>query len=143
LPSRSYPNGVFATNLVGFTQANNANDQNSNISGVMGIEKYFNKILAGRDGKKITKVDNSGNELPDSQVIEKSSADGSNVYLTLNSKIQQYTEILAQNIDEKYEPKDLQILVMNAKTGAIEAATQRPTFNPTTGKALILAGVIH
>ncbi|MBL3530322.1 penicillin-binding protein [Companilactobacillus zhachilii] len=136
LPSRSYPNGVFATNLVGFTQANNANDQNSNISGVMGIEKYFNKILAGRDGKKITKVDNSGNELPDSQVIEKSSADGSNVYLTLNSKIQQYTEILAQNIDEKYEPKDLQILVMNAKTGAIEAATQRPTFNPTTGKGL-------
>ncbi|CAJ1186304.1 penicillin-binding transpeptidase domain-containing protein [Companilactobacillus nantensis] len=136
LPSRSYPNGVFATNLVGFTQANNANDQNSNISGVMGIEKYFNKILAGRDGKKITKVDNSGNELPDSQVIEKSSADGSNVYLTLNSKIQQYTEILAQSIDEKYEPKDLQILVMNAKTGAIEAATQRPTFNPTTGKGL-------
>lgn len=136
LPSRSYPNGIFATNLVGFTKADNANDANSNISGVMGVEKYFNKLLSGRDGKKITKVDNSGNELPDSEVIEKSSADGSNIYLTLNSKIQQYTEILAQNIDEKYAPKDLQILVMNAKTGAIEAATQRPTFNPTTKKGL-------
>ncbi|MFC6176019.1 penicillin-binding transpeptidase domain-containing protein [Companilactobacillus huachuanensis] len=136
LPSRSYPNGIFATNLVGFTKADDANDANSNISGVMGIEKYFNKLLAGRDGKKITKVDNSGNELPDSQVIEKSSADGSNIYLTLNSKIQQYTEILAQDIDEKYAPKGLQILVMNAKTGAIEAATQRPTFNPTTKKGL-------
>ena len=136
LPSRSYPNGIFAANLVGFTKADNANDANSNISGVMGIEKYFNKLLSGRDGKKITKVDNSGNELPDSEVIEKSSADGSNIYLTLNSKIQQYTEILAQNIDEKYAPKDLQILVMNAKTGAIEAATQRPTFNPTTKKGL-------
>ncbi|WP_119326934.1 penicillin-binding transpeptidase domain-containing protein [Companilactobacillus musae] len=136
LPSRSYPNGVFATNLVGITKADNANDQNSNISGVMGIEKYFNKVLSGRNGKKITKVDNSGNELPDSQVIEKSSADGSNIYLTLNSKIQQYAEILAQTVDEKYAPKDLQILVMNARTGAIEAATQRPTFNPTTGKGL-------
>ena len=136
LPSRSYPNGVFATNLVGITKADNANDKNSNISGVMGIEKYFNKMLSGRDGKKITKVDSSGNELPNSQVIEKSSADGSNIYLTLNSRIQQYAEILAQNIDEKYEPKNLQILVMNAKTGAIEAATQRPTFNPTTGKGL-------
>ena len=67
----------------------------------MGVEKYFNKILGGRDGKKITKVDSNGNELPDSQVIEKRSADGSNIYLTLNSKIQQYSEILAQTIDEK------------------------------------------
>jgi len=136
LPSRSYPNGVFATNLVGITKADNANDQDSNISGVMGIEKYFNKMLSGHNGKRITKVDFNGNELPNSQVIEKNSADGSSIYLTINSRIQQYAEILAQTTEEKYEPKDLQILVMNAKTGAIEAATQRPTFNPTTGKGL-------
>ncbi|WP_125762662.1 penicillin-binding transpeptidase domain-containing protein [Companilactobacillus hulinensis] len=136
LPSRSYPNGVFATNLVGITKADNANDENSNISGVMGIEKYFNKLLTGKNGKKINKVDSKGNELPDSQVIEKNSVDGSNIYLTLNSRIQQYTEILAQNISDKYAPKNLQIVVMNAKTGAIEAATQRPTFNPTTGKGI-------
>jgi penicillin-binding protein 2B len=136
LPSRSYPNGVFATNLVGITKADDANDKNSNISGVMGIEKYFNKVLSGKNGKQITKVDKNGNELPGSQMIEKKSSDGSNVYLTLNSKIQQYAEILAQTVEEKYEPKNLQILVMNAKTGAIEAATQRPTFNPTTGKGL-------
>lgn len=136
LPSRSYPNGVFATNLVGITKADDVNDQNSNISGVMGIEKYFNKMLSGQNGKKITKVDFNGNELPNSQVSEKKTSNGSNVYLTLNSKIQQYAEILAQETAEKYEPKNLQILVMNAKTGAIEAATQRPTFNPTTGKGL-------
>lgn len=136
LPSRSYPNGVFATNLVGITKADNANDTNSNISGVMGIEKYFNKILTGKNGKRITKVDSNGNELPGSQIVEKSSIDGSNIYLTLNSRIQQYAEILAQDITDKYVPKNLQIVVMNAKTGAIEAATQRPTFNPTTKKGL-------
>ncbi|WP_225972203.1 penicillin-binding transpeptidase domain-containing protein [Companilactobacillus allii] len=136
LPSRAYPNGVFATNLVGITKADDANDKNSNISGVMGIEKYFNKMLSGKNGKRVTKVDSKNNELPDSQVIEKSSVDGSNIYLTLNSRIQQYTEILAQEISDKYAPKNLQVIVMNAKTGAIEAATQRPTFNPTTGKGL-------
>nr|WP_225426992.1 penicillin-binding transpeptidase domain-containing protein [Companilactobacillus kedongensis] len=136
LPSRAYPNGVFATNLVGMTQADDPNDSNSNISGVMGIEKYFNKMLSGINGKKITKQDSNGNELPNSQVVEKNAVDGTNVYLTLNSRIQQYSEILAQNIDEKYEPKNLQVVVMNAKTGQIEAATQRPTFNPTTGKGL-------
>lgn len=136
LPSRAYPNGVFATNLVGITKADNANDTNSNISGLMGIEKYFNKLLSGKDGKRITKVDSNGNELPNSQVVEKSSVDGSNIYLTLNSRIQQYAEILAQDISDKYAPKNMQIVVMNAKTGAIEAATQRPTFNPTTGKGM-------
>ncbi len=136
LPSRSYPNGVFATNLVGITKADNVNDKNSNISGVMGIEKYFNKILSGKNGKKITKVDGNGNELPNSQKNEVESADGTNIYLTLNSKIQQYAEILAEEADEKYQPENLQVIVMNAKTGAIEAATQRPTFNPTTGKGL-------
>ncbi|MFD1418756.1 penicillin-binding transpeptidase domain-containing protein [Companilactobacillus keshanensis] len=136
LPSRAYPNGVFATNLVGITQADDPNDSNSNISGVMGIEKYFNKMLSGVNGKKITKQDSNGNELPNSQVVEKNAVDGTNVYLTLNSRIQQYAEILAQNVEEKYEPKNLQVVVMNAKTGQIEAATQRPTFNPTTGKGL-------
>lgn len=135
-PSRAYPNGVFATNLVGITKSDATNKDQSNLNGVMGIEKYFNKLLTGVNGKKITKVDNSGNELPNSQVIEKNSSDGSDVYLTLDSRLQQYTEILAQTIDEKYAPKDLQILVMNAKTGEIKAATQRPTFNPTTGKGL-------
>lgn len=136
LPSRTYPNGVFATNQVGITKQNNMTDKNTNISGLMGIEKYFNKILSGVDGKKVTKVDSHGNELPGSQVVEKSSVNGSNVYLTLDSKIQQYVEILTQQVEDKYQPKDLQVLVMDSKTGKIRAATQRPTFNPTTGKGM-------
>ncbi|MFD1471465.1 penicillin-binding transpeptidase domain-containing protein [Companilactobacillus mishanensis] len=136
LPSRAYPNGIFATNQVGITKADNANDKNSNISGVMGIEKYFNKTLAGTNGKKITKIDSHGNELPGSEVTEKQAINGSNVYLTLDSKIQQYVEILTQNVESKYQPKNLNVLVMDAKTGQIKAATQRPTFNPTTGKGL-------
>lgn len=135
-PSRTYPNGVFATNQVGITKQDNINDPNTNISGLMGIEDYFNKILSGTDGKKITKIDSHGNELPGSQVVEKQAVNGSNIYLTLDSKIQQYVEILTQNVQDKYQPKDLQVLVMDSKTGAIKAATQRPTFNPSTGKGM-------
>ncbi|WP_129044824.1 penicillin-binding transpeptidase domain-containing protein [Companilactobacillus metriopterae] len=135
LPSRSYPNGVFATNLVGITKSKSS-DTGSNISGVMGIEKYFNKVLSGKDGETVSKVDSNNNILPGSQTVGKQSENGSNVYLTLNSKVQQYVEVLSQNVEEKYDPKNLQVIVMNAKTGAIEAATQRPTFNPSTGKGL-------
>lgn len=135
-PSRNYPNGVFATNQVGITKQDDINDPNTNISGLMGIERYFNKILSGTGGKKITKIDSHGNELPGSQMVEKQAVNGSNVYLTLDSKIQQYVEILTQNVQNKYQPKDLQVVVMDPKTGQIKAATQRPTFNPTTGKGM-------
>lgn len=135
-PSRAYPNGVFATNQVGITKQDNSNDPNTNISGLMGIEKYFNNILSGKDGKKITKIDSQGNELPESQVVEKQAVNGSNVYLTLDSKIQQYVEILSQRVQDKYQPKNLQVIVMDSKTGQIKAASQRPTFNPSTGKGM-------
>lgn len=35
---------------------------------------------------------------------------------------------------KRYEPKDLFAVVMDAKTGEILAYSQRPTFNPETGK---------
>ena len=35
---------------------------------------------------------------------------------------------------ERYQPKDLFAVVMDAKTGEILAFSQRPTFNPETGK---------
>lgn len=135
-PSRAYPNGIFATNQVGITKQDDSSDPNTNISGLMGIEKYFNDILAGKDGKKITKIDSQGNELPGSQVVEKQAENGSNIYLTLDSKIQQYVEILSQRVQDKYQPKNLQVLVMDSKTGQIKAASQRPTFNPSTGKGM-------
>ncbi|WP_125769650.1 penicillin-binding transpeptidase domain-containing protein [Companilactobacillus furfuricola] len=135
-PSRAYPNGTFATNQVGITKQDDSSDPHTNISGLMGIEKYFNSILAGKDGKKITKIDSQGNELPGSQVVEKQAVNGSNVYLTLDSKIQQYVEILSQRVQDKYQPKNLQVLVMDSKTGQIKAASQRPTFNPSTGKGM-------
>lgn len=41
---------------------------------------------------------------------------------------------------ERYQPKDLFAVVMDAKTGEILAYSQRPTFNPETGKDLVKSG---
>ncbi len=40
------------------------------------------------------------------------------------------------NLEGKTNAKSMNAVLMNAKTGAIVAATQRPTFNPQTGKGL-------
>ncbi|MDO1605265.1 penicillin-binding transpeptidase domain-containing protein [Lactobacillus sp. YT155] len=132
-PSRSYPNGIFASNLVGITKVENKKDATDiqKISGIMGIEKEFDNQLAGKDGIKISKVDTSGNELPETKVVQKQSKDGDDVYLTIDSKIQDYLEILMSDVQSKYQPRELKAVVMDSKTGAIRAMSQRPTFNPS------------
>ncbi|MGR3741971.1 penicillin-binding transpeptidase domain-containing protein [Companilactobacillus sp. DQM5] len=132
-PSRSYPNGIFASNLIGITKVKNQSDVSDvqKVTGIMGIEKELDTELSGKDGEKISKVDSNGNELPETKVIKKQSENGKDVYLTLDSKIQDYLEILMSNVQEKYSPNQLQAVVMDSKTGAIRAMSQRPTFNPT------------
>lgn len=133
-PSRSYPNGVFATNLVGITKVTNK-DKTSDlqkVQGIMGIEQYFNKELNGTDGKKISKVDSKGVELPETKVVTKEAKNGKDVYLTIDTKLQDYLETLMSQYQSKYQPKQLQAVVMDSKTGAIKAMSQRPTFNPST-----------
>lgn len=133
-PSRSYPNGIFATNTVGITKIANKDDPSDlqRVTGMMGIEKYFNKDLSGQDGLKIAKVDSKGNELPETKVITKQAKNGKDIYLTLDSRLQDYAEVLMDQVQDRYNPVDLQTTVMDAKTGAIKVASQRPTFNPAT-----------
>lgn len=133
-PSRSYPNGIFATNTVGITKIANkdAASDLQRVTGMMGIEKYFNKDLSGHDGLKISKVDSKGTELPETKVVTKQAKNGKDIYLTLDSKLQDYTEVLMDQVQEKYNPVELQAIVMDSKTGAIKVTAQRPTFNPTT-----------
>lgn len=59
---------------------------------------------------------------------------GDDVHLTIDSNIQVFVEEALDGMVERYQPKDLFAVVMDAKTGEILAYSQRPTFNPETGK---------
>lgn len=132
--SRLYPNGLFASNVVGIAQK--SDDDTNNLVGSMGIEKYFNKTLAGTDGLKEAKVDSYGYELPADQKIIKNSKDGNDVYMTLDTRLQTYLEDLMTSTQSKYQPKKMTAVLMEAKTGKVLAASQRPSFNPTTKDGL-------
>lgn len=132
--SRLYPNGLFASNVVGIAQK--SDDDNNTLVGSMGIEKYFNKSLSGTDGLKEAKVDSYGYELPSDQKILKNSKDGDDVYLTLDTRLQTYLEDLMTSTQTKYQPKKMTAVLMEAKTGKVVAASQRPSFNPTTKEGL-------
>lgn len=130
--ARLYPNGVFASHLIG----NTTTTAKGQLVGAMGIESTYNSLLKGTDGFKKIKQDNNGYQIPGSTQKDRSPKNGDNVYTTLDSRLQTLLETEMSNLEGKTSAKSMNAVLMNAKTGAIVAATQRPTFNPQTGKGL-------
>ena len=134
-PSRLYPNGNFASHIIGLAQPQKSQGT-SNLVGTMGIEAYFDKQLAGKDGYREAFVDAENYQLPNGQKTTRATQDGDNIYLTLDSRLQSYLEVLMSQVQDKYKPKALTAVVEDIKTGKILAASQRPTFNPQTKQGL-------
>jgi penicillin-binding protein 2B len=136
-PSRLYPNGTFASHIVGLASPEYDRKTGSqNLVGVMGLEAYFDKILAGKDGYRISSVDASEYQLPNSTHAYQAPKDGDNLYLTLDSQLQTALEERLSDVQRKYNPVSLTAVVEDMKTGKVLAASQRPTFNPESKKGL-------
>ena len=135
--SRLYPNGNFASHIIGLAQPEydkKTNDET--LVGTMGIEAYFNKTLTGTDGYRISPVDVSEYQMQKGNQVYKPVRNGNNLYLTLDSQLQSYLESHMSDVQSKYSPTSITAVVEDMKTGKILAASQRPTFNPQTKKGL-------
>ncbi|MFC0379906.1 penicillin-binding transpeptidase domain-containing protein [Levilactobacillus acidifarinae] len=133
--SRLYPNGVFASHLIGLAQATTKDNQTT-LTGSMGIEQAFNKELTGKDGSQKIKKDMYGYQLPGTKQKYKKAQNGDNVYTTLDTRLQTLLETEMSSVQNQVKANSMNAVLMNAKTGAILAATQRPTFNATTKAGL-------
>ena len=127
---RFYPNGNFASHLIGLADKDQETNQ---LKGVAGAEKVFDSYLSGKKGKNSYKQDIWGMLVPNSENSIKAK-NGDDVHLTLDSNIQVFVENALNEMDDRYKPKDLFAVVMDAKTGEILGYSQRPTFNPDTKK---------
>ena len=79
-PSRLYPNGNFASHVVGLAQPIYDKKTNAqNLVGTMGIEAYFNKTLTGTDGYRISSVDASEYQMPNGNQVYKPVKNGNNL----------------------------------------------------------------
>lgn len=135
-PARIYPNGVFASHFIGYTDAADADDDAKGLIGKMGLEESYNDILSGKDGKIDYKKDVYGNPLPGTIASEKKAVDGKDIYTTLDMRIQSQLETLMDPVLEEYKPEEMTAMLMKAKTGEIIAMSQRPSFNPETKEGL-------
>ena len=137
--SRYYPNGIFASHLIGYTDVEEQEVDGKNVEqlvGKMGIEALYNATLTGKPGEVVSRTDGNGYVIPGSEKITEQPKDGNDLYLTLDKKMQTYLESLVSQVSEKYLPNQLTAMLVDPKTGNIVAATQRPTFNGTTKEGI-------
>ena len=128
---RTYSMGQFASYIIGY--AKSEEDEYGNvydINGELGIESYYNEELSGIDGNIKYQTDAYGYTLPSAEVIEEEAIDGNDIYLTIDSNIQLFSETLTKNLADKYEMDWMIFSVMDAKSGAILASSTYPNYNP-------------
>ena len=69
---RYYPKGEFASYTLGYAKSNvNEETGEEEITGEMGIEKYYDKFLKGEDGYVTYQKDLKGYKIPDTPVVQK------------------------------------------------------------------------
>ena len=118
---RYYPNGAFATQLLGLTTIDGV--------GQSGLESMLNDYLSGRSGRVLGEIDGKGRELSYSSEEYVAAVDGADVTLTIDQSIQSFAEKAAREAMSVNNAKAVRVLVMDPTTGEILAMVNKPDFD--------------
>lgn len=132
---RSYPFGDFMAQTLGYTGVMSADDltkpENAGLPqdaviGKVGLEMTYESSLRGQPGYKLMIVDKNNNDKI--TLVQRSGADGHDLRLTVDMKLQQRAEMLLR---EYLSPEMAgSIIVLDPKTGYIQAMASAPSFDP-------------
>ena len=118
---RYYPNGNFASHILGFTNIDNV--------GLTGIERIYDNYLTGIPGKWMKMTDAANRQLPyDGEKIYEST-DGTSLVLTIDETIQHFAEKAAEQALFDNKALNVSIVIMEPKTGDILAMVSKPDFD--------------
>jgi penicillin-binding protein 2 len=143
-PVRDYPTGSITASIIGFLGPISATDEayyrergfvpNRDKIGYAGVEREFETILGGKPGKRVIEVDVAGQTIRDVRP-QIAPIPGQNMYLTLDTRLQQATEaILIAEIDGwnayfgEIRITSGVVIAMNPTTGEILAMISYPTY---------------
>ena len=126
---RYYPNGDFASYILGYT-VNKEIDGNNRIVGELGIEEYYNDELSGKLGYVTYEKDKYGYKIANGREYVEPAKSGSDVYLTIDSNIEMFTENVVKKAQEDSKAEWVLLVVEDAKTGKILGYSSTPSFDP-------------
>jgi len=134
-PIRFYPNGALASHVLGYTAQIDERELNNrperklgDIVGKSGVEKLFDDIIRGIDGKTIVAVDRFGKPIYpdfDKGIIHVDPIPGKNIYLTLDLDLQKAAEDAMK--DAKINGA---VVAVNPNNGEVLALASYPNFDP-------------
>lgn len=120
---RFYPSGEVTAHLLGFTNAEDV--------GQVGLEKSYETVLKGTDGKKRVIKDGLHQVIADVENVA-SPIPGKNLELSIDQRIQYLAYRELQNAVNTNKAKAGALVVLDSKTGEILAAVNQPSFNPNS-----------
>ncbi len=118
---RYYPQKALASNLIGFTGAEQ--------QGLEGLERLFDKTLRGYPGLAVQEDISLSESGPARMRIITPPMGGSNINLTIDSFIQHVLESELTKLVEKYEPIDATAIVMDPYSGEILGMACLPNYD--------------
>lgn len=128
--TRRYMNDYFASHLIGYalSQENDEEIEADILTGQIGLEKSMDSILSGKATYEANLEHN----------VNVTSMSGSDLYLTLDARLQNYLEDLMTAAFQRYQPEEYGAYLVEVETGKLLAASQRPSFNLNTREGIEL-----
>ncbi len=119
--TRVYPFGELACQLIGFTSF----DQ----SGSTGVEQYYNRYLAGKNGEILFESDLVGVDLKGATAAYIPATDGMNLKLTVDYRVQSAAEETMGRVLKESNAKGAQCVVIDPRNGGVIAMVNLPSYD--------------
>ena len=118
---RTYPKGDALCQVLGFTSSDNV--------GTTGVEKYYEKYLAGKNGELLYETDLVGIEIEGSVAAYLPAEDGYNVELTIDYGIQEIVESALEKVALTSSPVSAECIVLDVTNFEVLAMANYPSYD--------------
>lgn len=118
---RYYPYDSLASKVLGFTGSDN--------QGIVGLEVYYEEVMAGIPGSILTLTDAHGVELLNEAESRIEPVAGNNLYISIDVNMQTYAEQAALKVLKAKQAKRVSVVLMNPQNGEIYAMVNVPEYN--------------
>jgi cell division protein FtsI (penicillin-binding protein 3) len=117
---RYYPSGEISAHVVGFT---NVDDK-----GIEGVERVYDQLLTGTNGKKRYRKDAKGRKIE--IISDQASTQPEDIVLSIDQRIQAIAYKELKGAVKAFKAVSGSVVVTNVHTGEVLAMVNSPSYNP-------------